>query len=86
MSNKKLIVVIEIEMERDVKGIENELCQRIVMHPHVKDANPLSVSESLETRHPPKPFNITNHIQGKGLSPAESAKVAERLRFNGGML
>jgi hypothetical protein len=83
---KKLIVVIEVEMEKDVAGIETEICQRITMHPHVKDANPLSISESLESRHAPKPINVNYDVRGGSVSAAEARKIAERLAFNGGML
>lgn len=53
--NKKLIVVIELEVEKEVADIGAEVCRRITMHPHVTDANLVSISESLTHTHAPKP-------------------------------
>lgn len=57
MAKSKLIVVIELEVEKDIPDIIGEVCRRIVMHPHITDANPLSVAPSLEHTHAPKPGN-----------------------------
>lgn len=63
-ASHKLIVVIEIEMEKEVASLEigDEVCKRIAMHPHVMDANLISVGGSLEMRLAPKPFTITNNF------------------------
>ncbi len=58
----KLIVVIELEMERPVTDIGEQICQRITMHPHVQDANLLSIAESLEGTHAPKPVGVRSYI------------------------
>lgn len=51
----KLIVVLEVELEKSVPLLGSEICKRIAMHGDVLDANVLSVSPSLEFTHAPKP-------------------------------
>jgi len=54
-AKQKLIIVIEVETERDIPDIGSEVCKRIVNHPHVTDANVVTVGASLTHTHAPKP-------------------------------
>lgn len=53
----KLIVVLEVELERPVNDLGLEICKRIAMHGDVHDANVLSIAPTLESTHAPKPGN-----------------------------
>lgn len=82
MTKTKLILVIELEMEKDVPDIAREVCQRITMHPHVHDANPLSIAPSLEAEHAPKAVNVnTRSYMGMAtVSVAEQQKIADIIK------
>jgi hypothetical protein len=51
----KQILVIEVEAEKDFPDLIGEVCRRITMHPHVANAEPVSVALSMEHTRAPKP-------------------------------
>lgn len=51
----KLIVTIEVEIERNIPDLGDEICRRITMHPYVTDANPICIGNDLTALHAPKP-------------------------------
>lgn len=57
MATTKVIVVLEVELEKDVENLGAEICKRIAMHGNIHDANVLSVAPTLEYTHAPKPRN-----------------------------
>ena len=80
LNKTKLILVIELEMERDVPDIANEVCKRIAMHPHVHDANPVSISPSMESEHAPKPQpNMRNYMGMPDPDHVTAKQITERL-------
>lgn len=61
----KIIIVLELEMEKDVPNIGEEVCRRIVMHNDVQDANVIAMSPSLWEQHAPKPYVINADVAAK---------------------
>lgn len=50
----KLIVTIEVEVERNIPDLGEDICRRITMHSHVTDANVICIGNDLTHFHAPK--------------------------------
>ncbi len=51
--------LVEVEVEKPVPDLGGEICRRIAMHPHVHDANIISVKKLNEVQ-PPVTVNLTD--------------------------
>jgi hypothetical protein len=43
MKTEKVIVMIEVDIEKPITDLGGEICRRISMHPDVQDANVITV-------------------------------------------
>lgn len=59
----KVIVVIEVECERAIDELGEEITKRISMHPYVHDANVIAMSEG-QTFPKPTPKAVTRNFIG----------------------